>query len=163
MCFFRPFGAWALQRQEERIALKNWQKLWSTNARGGNGGDNKEVEEVATNYLRRGNHNNFVEKHIAAKHLAREKKKSWQEARAKIRVEMKRREAEEENLTRKPSNTSKGREEKKRTKEVKKSERQCLRDDEVRKEREESRRLRIEELKSAQVLEEFLHTIYHQK
>ena len=147
-----------MQRQEERIALKNWQKLWSTNTRGGSGGDDKEVREVATNYLRRGNHNDFLEKIIAAKHLAREKERTLKEERAKIRAEKRKakevesREREvEENYKEKLSNALESRERKKNVREVKKRERQYLRDNEIQIEREERRRLRIEELKSAQV------------
>ena len=63
-----------LQRKEERIALNNWQNLWSRNSGREGSGDGKEVPEMATNYLRRGSHNDFVEKFIAAKQLARQKK-----------------------------------------------------------------------------------------
>ena len=154
--FFRPFGAWRLQRDEERAALKNWQKLWATNAKGGSGDHEREVQEMATNYLRRGSHTNFVEKFIAAKHLAREKKKSLKDERAKMRAEKKKaletesREVEE-NLTRKCSFKSRRREEKKKRKEVEVLERQHMRDEDMRREKEERRRMRIEELNSAQV------------
>ena len=154
MCFFRPFGAWALQRQEERIALKNWQKIWPTHVKGGSGGIKSEVPEMATNYLRRGTHSDFVEKFIAAKQLAREKKGQLKQERAKMRAQRKRevgsREAEVvENYMRKLANTK--REEKKRKMKAKLLERQYLKINELKMEREESRRLRIEELKSAQV------------
>ena len=155
MCFFRPFGAWALQRQEERIALKNWQKMWPTHVKGGSGGTKSEVPEMATNYLRRGTHSDFVEKFIAAKQLAREKKKQLKQERAKLRAQRKReaagsREAEVvKNYMRNLANTK--REEKKRKRKAKLLERQYLRNNEVKMEREESRRMRIEELKSAQV------------
>ena len=154
--FFRPFGAWRQQRDEERAALKNWQKLWATNAKGGSGDHEREVQEMATNYLRRGSHTNFVEKFIAAKHLAREKKKSLKDERAKMRAEKKKaletesREVEE-NLTRKCSFKSRRREEKKKRKEVEVLERQHMRDEDMRREKEERRRMRIEELNSAQV------------
>ena len=59
---------------------------------------------------------------------------------------MRSREAEEENLAREC------REDKKRLKEIKRGEIQSALDEEMRKEREEMRRLRIEELKSAQVV-----------
>ena len=54
-----------------------------SNAKGGSGDHEKEVQEVATNYLRRGLHNNFVEKFIAAKQLAREMKRSLNKEKAK--------------------------------------------------------------------------------
>ena len=145
-----------MQRREERIALANWQKLWSANRE--SGGDNKEV--LATNYSRRGSHNDFVEKFIFQKQLAREKKMGLREARVRMRAEARKRvkemksreeEEEEENLTGKSSNSSKIRVEKRRMKQVRKYEKQCLRDNEVRKEREEKRKLQIEELRSAQV------------
>ena len=116
-----------------------------------------EVQEMATNYSRRGSHNNFVEKFIAAKQLAREKKRSLKEERVKMRAEMRKakevesREREAEvNYQEKLSNALQGRE-KKKVREVKKLERQHLIDTEMKIEREESRRLRIEELKSAKV------------
>ena len=146
--------------------MKKWKQMWSTNTKGGRGCDDKEVLATANNYSRRCCHN-FVEKFIAAKHLAKEKKKSLQEERSKMRAEekkkakemkrmeleeqMRTREAEEENLTRKPSNTRESREEKKRMKEIKRGEVQSLIDEEMRREREEMRSLRIEQLKSAQV------------
>ena len=68
-----------------------------------------------------------------------------------LEEQMRTREAEEENLTRKPSNTRESREEKKRMKEIKRGEVQSLIDEEMRREREEMRSLRIEQLKSAQV------------
>ena len=114
---------------------------------------------MATNYLRRGTHSDFVEKFIAAKHLAREKKRSLKEERVKMRADKKKaleiesREVEEY-LTRKCSYKSWRREEKKKRKEVKGLERQHLRDEEMRAEKEENRRLRIEELNSAQVFTE---------
>ena len=136
--------------------MKYWQKLWATDAKGGSGDHEKEVLEVATNYLRRGSHNNFVEKFIAAKHLAREKKRSLKKERAKMRAEKKKAleiESGEvgEYLTRKCSYKSRKREEKKKRKEMKELERQRHRDEEMRAEKEEKRRLRIEELNSAQV------------
>ena len=154
MCFFRPFGAWALQRQEERIAFKNWQKMWPTHVKGGGGGTKSEVPEMATNYLRKGTHSDFVEKFIAAKQLAREKEKQLKQERAELRAQRKRevgcREAEVvKKYMRKLANTK--REEKKRKRKAKHLERQYLRNNEVKMEREESRRMRIEELKSAQV------------
>ena len=133
--------------------MKNWQKMW---AKGGSVDHNKEVQEMATNYSRRGSHNNFLEKFIAAKQLAREKKRSLKEERVKRRTE-KRKALEiesrevDENLTRKCSYKNWRREEKKKRKEVKELESQRMRDEEMRTEKEERRRLRIEELNSAQV------------
>ena len=121
---------------------------------------------MATNYLRRGSHNHFVEKHIAAKHLAREKKRSLKEEKVKMRAEKKKalekesREVEE-NLTRKCSYKSWRREERKKRKEVTELERQCMRDEEMRTEKEERRRLRLLELNSAQVfLDSNLEILY---
>ena len=133
--------------------MKNWQKLWSRSSRGGSGGDYKEVQEVATNYLRRGNHNDFLEKIIAAKHLAREKKRILKEERVTMRAEMRKDKEVESRETQaevKVLNALQGRD-KKKVREVKKLERQQLRDNEMKIEREESRRLRIKELESAQV------------
>ena len=129
----RPFGAWTLQRKEERTALKKWQQMWSTSIKGGREDDEREVLEMPNNYSRRCC-NNFVEKFIAAKYLAREKKKSLLELRSKMRAEKKKkakemkrtelevpmrsREVEKENLSKKPSNRRECRQGKKRLKEA---------------------------------------------
>ena len=146
--------------------MKKWQQMWSTSIKGGRGDDEREVLEMPNNYSRRCC-NNFVEKFIAAKYLAREKKKSLLELRSKMRAEKKKkakemkrteleepmrsREVEKENLSKKPSNRRECRQGKKRLKEIKRGETQSVMDEEMRREREETRRLRIEELKTAQV------------
>ena len=68
-----------------------------------------------------------------------------------LEEQMRSQEAEEENVAKKPSNTRECRDEKKRLKEIRRSEIQSVIDEEMRREREEMRRLRTEELKSAQV------------
>ena len=152
-----------LQRQEERIALNNWQNLWSRNSGREGSGDGKEVPEMATNYLRRGSHNDFVEKFIAAKQLARQKKASLKDVRAKMRAE--KRNAEED--VKMTSRTIKGlsykeylekclglkrlRVEARVAREKEEQIRTETEEKKLKADREEKRRLRIMELSSAKV------------
>ena len=118
---------------------------------------------MASNYLRRGSHNDFVEKFIAAKQLARQKKASLKEERAKMRAEKRKAEEEVEMTT----NTIKGhsykeylkkclalkklRVEARVAREKEEQSRMETEENNLKADREEKRRLRITELSSAKV------------